>query len=427
MRKKMSKFQFEGMLCTTYPQQTHKKHVQSEKAMKNITVDEVLSRGVEQVLPSKQGLADLISKKKIRLYLGIDPTGNQLHLGHSVVLRKLQQFAELGHDVILLIGNGTVKIGDPSGKDKTRPMLTEQQIEENFATWKEQASKVLDFSKISIKRNGDWLDKLTFVDIVKLMATTTVQQLLERDMFQERIKNGLPIFAHEIIYPLLQGYDSVVMDVDLEIGGNDQTFNMMVGRQLQKQLNNREKFVLSVPLLVGSDGKKMGKSLNNFISLTASPEDMYGKLMSVVDDVMFEYFTLLTDVSAEEIDRMKKSLQSNEVHPMEIKKKLAHTITAMYHDEAAAKRASEHFEKTVQNKEISVADIRPLSISSNATVLDAVTSSGVVSSNSEARRLIEQGGVQTEDGKKLTNPSTPVSAASLLRIGKRNVFKLDEE
>lgn len=394
------------------------------KAYMSFSIQDVLTRGVENILPSKQGLADLMTKKKITLYLGIDPTGNQLHLGHSVVLHKLQQFADLGHHVILLIGNGTVKIGDPSGKDKTRPMLTEEAIEENFRTWKEQASKILDFRKIEIKRNGDWLDKLTFVDLVKLMATTTVQQLMERDMFQERLKNGLPIFAHEIIYPLLQGYDSVVMDVDLEIGGNDQMFNMMMGRQLQKQMNNREKFVLGTPLLVGSDGKKMGKSLHNFISLTETPENMYGKLMSVIDEVMFEYFFLLTDMPTSEIDELKKALQMGKVHPIDVKKKLAHMITTIYHSKEDADRAADHFEKTVQKKEVESGDVQTVSVKqTEMSLLNLVIASGACNSNSEAKRLIEQGGVQ-KNGEKLTDPSLVVKIGdgNVFKIGKRNFF-----
>ena len=392
--------------------------------MNKLTIDEVLTRGVEHILPSREGLADLMAKKKITLYLGIDPTGNQLHLGHRVVLRKLQQFADLGHHVILLIGNGTVKIGDPSGNDKTRPMLTEEQIEENFRTWKDQASKILDFNKIEIKRNGDWLDKLTFVDLVKLMATTTVQQLMERDMFQERLKNGLPIFAHEIIYPLLQGYDSVVMDVDLEIGGNDQVFNMMMGRQLQKQMNNREKFVLGTPLLVGSDGRKMGKSLNNFVSLTETPENMFGKLMGVIDDIMFEYFSLLTDMPTEEIESLKKALQMGKVHPIDVKKKLAHMITIIYHGKEDTDRAALHFEKTVQKKEVESEDVKSVYVEqTEMSLLNLVIASDVSSSNSEAKRLIEQGGVQ-KDGEKLIDPSSIVKTGddSVFKIGKRNFF-----
>ena len=203
-----------------------------------MSINHLLQRGVAQILPDQQSLAKRLAQGPVTMYLGIDPTGGTLHLGHSVVLRKLQQFADAGHRVILLIGNGTVRIGDPSGRDETRPMLTDEQIQDNFKTWRQQASKILDFDRIEIRYNGDWLDKLTYADIVKLLAKTTVQQLLERDMFQNRIANNLPIYGHEIIYPLLQGYDSVAMDVDLEIGGSDQTFNMLMGRHLQKNLQS---------------------------------------------------------------------------------------------------------------------------------------------------------------------------------------------
>src|SRR3989344_9502875 len=250
-----------------------------------MTIDEILTRGVEKILPSAEGLAALMGKKKIRLYLGIDPTGNQLHLGHAVVLRKLNQFAQDGHDVILLIGNGTVRIGDPTGRDSTRPVLTDTEIEDNFKNWKTQASKILDFDQIRIVHNGDWLDKLTYGDLVRLMAQTTVQQLLERDMFQDRLQKGLPIHGHEIMYPLLQGYDSVAMDVDLELGGTDQTFNMMMGRQLQKSYHNHEKWVLTTPIINGTDGRKMSKSFGNFVALTENANDMYGQLMSTSDDM----------------------------------------------------------------------------------------------------------------------------------------------
>ena len=386
--------------------------------------EEVLSRGVETILPSSGDLAQRMKEGKIRLYLGIDPTGNQLHLGHSVVLRKLQQFADLGHEVILLIGNGTVKIGDPTGRDKTRPILTDEQIEENFATWKDQASKILDFSKITVMRNGDWLDKLTFAEVITLCSRFTIQQLMERDMFQERLKNNLPIFSHEVLYPIMQGYDSVVMDVDLEIGGSDQLFNMMVGRQLQRDINNREKFVLGVPLLVGSDGRKMGKSFGNFISLTETPENMYGKVMSIVDSIIIEYFQLLTNVPQAEITEIEVALK-NGANPLESKKRLAFEITKQYHDESAAVRAEQFFESTVQEKKVPE-NIPVLLVSSEDTLLDIVMKSEVPQSRSEGRRLIEQGGVHYND-----NPvKDPFAAIPLsegkntLRVGKRNYFAL---
>ncbi len=390
----------------------------------SLTASEVVKRGVEQVLPGTQRLEQLMNERKIRVYLGIDPTGNQLHLGHSVVLRKLQQFAELGHDVILLIGNGTVKIGDPTGRDKTRPMLTDDDIEANFQTWKAQASKILDFDRITIRKNGDWLDALSFSEIVRLLARTTVQQLLERDMFQERLNSGLPIFTHELIYPMLQGFDSVVMDVDLEIGGNDQLFNMMMGRQLQRDINDREKYVLTVPLLVGSDGRKMGKSFGNFIAMNETPENMFGKLMSVVDDVVIRYFELLTDVPMAELEQMQAELASGALHPMEAKKRLASTITTQYHGAEAAAQAQAHFERTVQNRELPT-QMPELSASGETTVLDLVMNTNVVQSRSEARRLIEQGGV-TLDEQKFASAleSVQPKPGQVLRVGKRQYFKI---
>lgn len=397
----------------------------------HLTVEHVLGRGVAEVLPGADTLHKLMQEKKIRVYLGIDPTGSLLTLGHSVVLRKLQQFADLGHEVILLIGNGTVKIGDPTGKDTTRPELTNEQIEENFKTWKEQASKVLDFSKIEIRHNGDWLDKLNYSDIVKLMAKTTVQQLMERDMFQERLKEGRPIHGHEIMYPLLQGYDSVVMDVDLEIGGTDQTFNMMMGRTLQRQYNNREKWVLTTPLINGTDGRKMSKSYGNFIALTENSIDMYGKLMSVSDEMIIQYFEVLTDVSDAELAEMTAAIKAGQ-NPMAFKKRLAFVITEMYHSTQAAEEAADHFEKTVQQGQIPD-DLVEISLKDVSTVLEAVKACMPDQSNSNIRRLVEQGAVELFFGNTSEKPSDPLallqqekdgSQLSIIRVGKRNYFKI---
>lgn len=389
-----------------------------------LTPEVVTTRGVDQVLPEVTGLQKLMSQRKIRLYLGIDPTGNQLHLGHAVALRKLQQFADLGHDVILLIGNGTVKIGDPTGKDKTRPMITDEQIEENFKTWKEQASRILDFDKITLRRNGDWYDHMSFAELIRLFSTMTIQQLMERDMFQERIANEAPIHAHEILYPILQGYDSVEMEVDLEIGGTDQLFNMMVGRQMLQSMKDREKWVLTVPLLIGTDGRKMGKSFGNFIGLMEEPREMYGKLMSVTDSVITQYFRLLTDIPTGEIDAMEAKMHAGE-NPMEFKKLLAFTITRDLHDEAAAKDAQAFFERTVQQGKVPK-NIPELEIPTGAsTLLDIVMATGVPGSRSEARRLIEQGGVSIDDTKHTDPYAEPnLESASILRVGKRAYFKI---
>lgn len=392
----------------------------------DLTIQEVLTRGVAEVLPARDTLAKLISERKIRVYLGIDPTGSLLTLGHAVVLRKLQQFADLGHEVILLIGNGTVRIGDPTGRDSTRPVLTDEIIKENFKNWKAQASKVLDFSKITIKYNGDWLDKLTYADIVKLLAQTTVQQLIERDMFQDRMKKNLPIHGHEMMYPLLQGYDSVAMDVDLELGGTDQTFNMMMGRHLQKVYNNREKWVLSTPIINGTDGRKMSKSYGNFIALTEAPNDMYGKVMSITDELIIEYFRLLTDVPGDELVQFEHELNQG-ANPMPLKKKLAWTITMMYHTSELADLAQAHFEKTVQHKQIPD-DIPKVSIPAGTyALLDVLKLLNTGLSSSDLRRLIEQGGVELlPSGEKALAADQDINLekVSTIRVGKRRYYKI---
>lgn len=388
---------------------------------------DLLTRSVAEILPGAQTLAARMQERPIRVYLGIDPTGSLLTLGHSVALRKLQAFADAGHEAILLIGSGTVRIGDPTGRDSTRPELTDDQIRENFKNWQAQASKILDFSKIQIKYNGDWLDKLNYADMVKLMAQTTVQQLLERDMFQDRLKKGLPIHGHEIMYPLLQGYDSVAMDVDLEIGGTDQTFNMMMGRHLQRVYHNHDKWVLTTPIINGTDGRKMSKSYGNFIALTEEPDSMYGKLMSVADELILEYFTLLTDVSLEEIKQMKTAMQAGE-NPMRFKKRLAHTITAHYHTSQAADDAQGQFERTVQGKEVPE-ELQMVTVDqSEILLLELLHRCAPDESKNNLRRLVEQGGVEfIEQHEKPRDPMQLItlSVPCTLRIGKRRFYRIN--
>jgi len=389
-------------------------------------INKVLERGVEQILPKKETLAKLMSEKVITLYLGIDPTGFQLHLGHSVPLRKLQDFAELGHRVILLVGNGTVKIGDPTGRDQSRPMLSDEEINANFANWQRQASKILDFSLIEIRHNADWLDRLNYSDLLKLMAKATVQQLLERDMFQNRLKKNLPIYAHEIIYPLLQGYDSVVMDVDLEIGGRDQTFNMLMGRQLQNVYQQKEKWVLSTPLIEGTDGRKMGKSFNNYIALDDSPVNIYGKIMSISDDLIIKYFEVLTRVDMVQVQEMKQALDRGE-NPMLFKKELAKQITADLHDQEASLKASEHFQAIVQNK--ATPDLEEFTelIIEIKEKNGQLSSSNNIFSNSELGRLLEQGAVKLLPEQKSINSWQELLALandSQLKIGKHRFYQL---
>lgn len=389
-------------------------------------IQKVLNRGVENILPKKDSLAKLMSEKVITLYLGIDPTGSELHLGHSVPLRKLQDFAELGHKVILLVGNGTVKIGDPSGRDQSRPMLSDAEITANFANWQRQASKILDFSMIEIRYNADWLDKLTYSDLLRLMAKSTVQQLLERDMFQDRLSKNLPIHAHEIIYPLLQGYDSVVMDVDLEIGGNDQTFNMMMGRQLQNIYNHKDKWVLTTPLIEGTDGRKMSKSYKNYIALEDEAVDVYGKIMSIKDNLIMKYFEVLTRVDINKIEAMKKALDQGE-NPMQFKKQLAWQITSDLHGKQSAQKASKHFEQSIQNN--AIPDLEQFA----ELILEIEEQDGVqrstnnIFSNSQLARLFEQGAVKLLPEQKLIQnwqEFLSLPNGSQLKIGKHRFYQL---
>ncbi len=378
-----------------------------------MTLDLLFTRGIQQILPQTESLQALAQEKKLRLYLGIDPTGALLHLGHSVVLRKLQQFAQAGHEVILLVGNGTVKIGDPTGRDSTRPVLTDAQIADNFKDWQKQASKVLDFDKIAVRYNADWLDQLNYEKIIKILATSTVQQLLERDMFQERLKKGLPIFTHEIIYPLLQGYDSVVLDVDLEIGGSDQTFNMLMGRHLQKIYRQKEKWILTTPIINGLDGRKMSKSFNNYIALTDEADKMYFKIMTLPDDLILTYFELLTDKSSSEIEQMRVALQNGE-NPLIFKKILAETITTFYHNQSLAQNAAHLWQKTVSEKEIPsnlpLVEVENL----QASLFTLAKRAQPEMSNSQLRRLLEQGAIELKD-------------KQILRIGKKNFYQLVEK
>lgn len=382
--------------------------------------DQILSRGVATVLPKAETLAELMEKRKIRLYLGIDPTGAFLTLGHAVVLKKLQQFADAGHDVILLIGNGTVRIGDPTGRDSTRPVLTDEQIKENFQDWKRQAAKVLDFSKIQIKYNGDWLDKLNYIDMVKLLGNVTIQQLLERDMFQERIKKARPIFGHEIIYPLLQGYDSVAMEVDLEIGGTDQTFNMLMGRTLLKSYKEKEKWVLSTPIINGTDGRKMSKSYDNFIALDENPNEMLGKIMSMKDEEMEMYFEIFTDI--EDFEYQTLIAQS----PRDAKVLLAKKIVTWLHDAISADKAEQDFVQKFVKKE--VPDEMPEFVVGDTEIgiLNLITKvCNFAGSNSEARQIIKGNGVSIDEVK-ITDPNFVLnpSGKCILKVGKRKFAKI---
>ncbi|MCP6726905.1 MAG: tyrosine--tRNA ligase [Patescibacteria group bacterium] len=386
--------------------------------------EEVLSRQVAEILPTKKGLESLMKKRRIRLYLGIDPTGSNLHLGHTVPLRKIQQFADLGHEVILIIGTGTVLTGDPSQNARGRNRITEKEIAKNMKTWKKQASKILDFSKVKIKKNGDWLKKLRLPEIIEIASNISATQLFKRDMFQERIKRGDTVWTHETLYPLLQGYDSVYLDVDLEVGGTDQVFNMLIGRQLQQKMNKREKFVLTVPMIMGLDGKTMSKTSQNTVNLTDSPKEMFGKIMSLRDELIIEYFTMCTDVPLKEIQVMEKDIKTKKISPRDIKAKLAITIVGMYHTKTAAKKAGKEFISVFQERNLPK-DIQKIKVSASATLPVILIKAKLASSKSEARRLISQGGVKingevVKDGKSTVKFKKGV----VIQVGKRRFVQI---
>lgn len=376
---------------------------------------DLLSRRVAKILPSKVGLEELInSKKKIRLYQGFDPTFNQLHLGHTIGFRKLMDFARAGHEVIFLFGTGTVLAGDPSERDTGRKLITQEEIDENIKTWKQQVSKIVDFDLVSIRQNGDWLTELKLKDIIKIASNISATQLFKREMFTRRIAKGDVVWYHETLYPLLQGYDSVAMDVDLEIGGTDQEFNMLVGRELQKKMNNREKFVLTTPMINGTDGKTMSKSSGNCIWLNDTPETIFEKIMAMSDDMITTYYELLTDIPLEEI----KTLDPQK--PIENKKNLALDITSQLHNPDLAQKALHYYETVIQKKSI---DPRSTPIKITGNLFETLKNAQLGVSNAEVKRMIEQGGVEI-DNKKVTDLSAKITG-STIKFGKSIRRKLE--
>ncbi len=387
----------------------------------NKLISILLNRGTADVIVRKDLEQKLILGKKLRVKLGIDPTGSDLTLGHAVVLRKLKQFQDTGHQVVLIFGTFTGRIGDPTGKSQTRSALTEADIRANMATYKEQAGKILDISKCEIHENSEWLSPMNFEDILRLAGTFTVSQMLEREMYQERMKAGKEINLIEFFYPLMQGYDSVAIKSDLELGGTDQLFNNLAGRKIQEKYGQVPQHVLTVPILVGTDGtEKMSKSLGNYIALNDSATEMFGKTMSIPDAVMLNYFELCTDVDL--------SLASEKIKesPRNAKVFLAQEIVRLYHGDDAAVEALRDFEQKFVKKEVPD-DMPEFSTGkSEIGVLELIASvCGFTKSNSDARRLVQQGAV-TFDGEKITDPNTmlQVSGEHILKSGKRNWGKI---
>ncbi|MFA4871693.1 MAG: tyrosine--tRNA ligase [Patescibacteria group bacterium] len=395
-------------------------------------IEKVLTRGVENVYPDKESLKNvLMSGKKLRIYNGIDPTG-QLHLGHGVVLRKLRQFQDLGHEVIVLIGDFTATIGDPTDKLSTRQPLSREQVLNNAKDYKKLIGKILDTTKSNIRflHNEKWTNKLKPADMLELASYFTVSRLLERDMFQERIKAGKEIHVHEFLYPIFQAYDCVTMDVDMEIGGNDQTFNMLAGRTLMKKMKNKEKFVLTMKLLEDPTGKKMGKSEGNAITLVDSPADMYGKIMSWPDERIMPSFEILTDISEETLLEVKDQLALGLVNPRDIKMKLAYEAVKIYLGGKAAEEAEENFKRVFQEhqKPVEIPEVRINKDKLNKGkigVLDLFVLAGLANSNNEMRRLIKEGAIKIND--ELINSidlRVEIKEEMILQRGKKQFVKL---
>ena len=389
---------------------------------------QILHQGSVDCLPLNGLEKKLASGKKLKIKLGLDPTSPDLHLGHAVVLKKMRQFQYFGHEIIFLIGDYTAKIGDPSGKSKTRPALSDEEIEENAKTYFQQAGRILDPEKVTIEYNSRWLSKLTFSDTIKLCSKVTVARLLERDDFSKRLKNKLPIALHELLYPVMQGYDSVALDADVELGGTDQTFNLLCGRFLQEQFEKEPQVILTMPLLEGLDGvEKMSKSLGNAIGLTEKPEEAYGKLMSISDDLMWRYFSLLLSKTDKEIEALKQDIADQKIHPMSLKKKMAFEVIKEFWSEQEAEKGQNSFEAVFQKKDYSKAKQVTLSpfLDNPAWVVALLKDIGAVKTSSEAKRLIDSKAV-TIDGSVVDDFKAEIawSSGMTIKVGKHRIYTL---
>jgi tyrosyl-tRNA synthetase len=388
-------------------------------------IDWVLLHGVEHVYPSADALrARLMKGERLRVYVGVDPTGPTLHLGHAIWLQKLAEVQTLGHEVIMLIGDFTAMIGDPTDKSATRKVLTRDEVLANCKQYQKQAARILKFdgpNAAKLMFNSEWLAKMSFADVVELASHFTVQQMVERDMFEKRIEEGKPVHLHEFLYPLMQGYDSVAMDVDLEIGGNDQTFNMLAGRDLQRELKKKDKAVLALKLLADASGKKMGKTEGNIVAFTDSPEEMYGKIMSWTDGMIVPGFALCTTLPDVEVKAIEKAIEKGE-NPMIFKRDLAKRIVEWLVGEDAANQAAEQF-SSIHQKGEKPEEIPELKIKKEISLIDALVESKLCASKSDARRQIEQGGVKVDD-MVVKNVAATVAKGLIIQKGKRHFVKL---
>ena len=385
--------------------------------------------GVEEIIPEdyleSQISKSIISGEPLRVKLGCDPSKPDLHIGHGILLRKLRQFQDFGHSAILIIGDFTAMIGDPTGKNKTRPQLTLEETKENAKSYIDQATIILSESNLEVVYNSDWLSKLNFSDIIKIASKYTVAQMLERDDFTKRYSSGKPISLHEFLYPLAQGYDSVVIKSDIELGGTDQKFNLLVGRALQKEYNQSPQSIITAPLLEGTDGiEKMSKSNDNYIALTDSCDDMYGKVLSIPDNLILKYFEFCTNATKEDLSSYSEQLESGTINPRDLKRKLARDVVSIYYDTDKANHAEEQFDKLFIKKGVPD-DIEEITLSGPTRLIDIVVSNNMVSSNGEAKRMVKQGAVKIDDVKIddafiLIDPGKE----KIIKVGKRRFLKI---
>ncbi len=393
-------------------------------------IEELLTRGVDTIYPSREAFEKVLhSGKRLRLYNGIDPTGPELTLGHSVVLRKLEQFRALGHEVILLIGDFTARIGDPTHKTAARKPLTHEEVLANAKYYREQASAILHFddreNPVAIRYNAEWWDPMPTREFLKLGYLVSLQRLIERDMFQDRLSKGEEVSFTELTYPLLQGYDSVALDVDLEVGGTDQTFNMLMGRRLMERLKRKEKFVLTTPLLADASGRKIGKTEGNVIAIAAPPDELYGKIMALGDEAIMPVFELCTDISMDEIKKMRVAMKKG-TNPRDVKARLASTLVELYHSKKAASEAARRFEKLFKKHELPEKMPEVCVKKEKWNIVDLLVLTKLAASKSEARRLLEQGGIKI-DGHTLEGTDVEViitKTGHVLQRGKRQFIRV---
>jgi tyrosyl-tRNA synthetase len=390
---------------------------------------DVIKRGASEIIPEEDLVKKLErsikTKKPLNIKLGCDPSRPDLHLGHSVVLRKLRQFQDLGHIAILIIGDFTGMIGDPSGKSKTRPSLTLEETHRNGQSYFEQAEKILSTQRVSMQYNSDWLNKMSFADVIRLASKYTVARMLERDDFTIRYKAGEPISVHEFLYPLAQAMDSVAIHSDVELGGTDQKFNLLVGRDIQREYDQEPQVILTMPILIGTDGvDKMSKSLDNYIGISDSPKEIFGKTLSIPDKLIYQYFELVTDEPKQELAGIKSSLENVKTNPRDIKRQLARTLVRMYHSQTAANDAEKEFDKIFVQKSIPD-NIEEFKRGESINITALLTEAKLAASKGEARRLIDQGGVSIDD-ERVTDPNMllPDKDEFILKVGKRRFLKV---